>query len=238
MPTEYKAIASYSGTQSVSYVLGYITTVNYSGIVTKKTVGSINYTITYAGMVIPVPETEPPPTTEKITEEITETAETTAEAEEIPDETEEISENAEDETNEVEPAEKAGFNWLVPLLIAVILLLATGTLGVIYYLKYVRKKNSASEISIYNLVDEEYILLGVEPLDADEEISDLSVDLDKFGDSAKSNSFGFVLNKHSAETLNGEIMDVSYNGETLTHMINKTDDSDEYRFKLVFGETS
>ncbi|MCL2816713.1 MAG: hypothetical protein FWD23_19100, partial [Oscillospiraceae bacterium] len=176
----------------------------------------------YTGTLIPT--TEPPPTTEEPTEEITEAPE------EIPEET-----GAETEDGEPEPTEKNGFNWRVLLLAAMICLLLAGTLGVIYYFKYIRKKQSRIEVSVYNLVGEDYILLGAEPLDADEEITDIAVDLSKYAESAESTSFGLVLNKHSLEVMNGKTFIVTFNGETLLHMINKTDDSGEYRFKLVFG---
>ena len=222
VPVEYKAVASYSGTKSVSYVSGYTSTVNYTGTVTKKTVDSINYTITYTGTLIPVTTTEePPPATEEVTEE----------SGEIPGGNE-----TEDEPGEAETSETGGKNILGVLWAALIICLtAAGAFGVIYYLKYIKKKPGKAEVSAYNLVGGEYVLLGAEPIEASEDTADLSIDLDKFSEEVKSNSFGFVLDKHSAETLNGKTIGVSYNGETIPHMINKTDGSGEYRFRLVFG---
>jgi hypothetical protein len=210
VPTEYKAVASYSGTRQVWYVKGYTTTVNYTGIVTKRTVDSVNYTITYTGTPLPTTATEPPP----ITEEITNPAEAGAEP---------------TDSDESKPKPEINLSWVLPVLM--IILTAAAVAGVIFFYKYFMKKKREPEISVYNLDGDEYVLLGVESPDD----TNLTVELDKFGDSCKSNSFGFVLDSHSAEALNGKTLAVEYSGETLTHIIKKTDKSGEYRFKLIFG---
>jgi len=211
VPVEYKAIASYSGSQNVTYVRSYTATANYTGIVTKKTVDSVNYTITYTGTIIPTAEvTEPPVTTEDTTEPETE------------------------QESEPDGSKTPVINYLGFLMIALLLcLIFAGVVGIIYYFKYIRKKKqNKTGISIYNLINDEYILLGIEPLDG----SEIIIDLDKFNDSIKSSSFGFVLDKNSAGMLSGNTIAADYNGETLTHIINVTDKTGEYRFKLVFGE--
>ena len=72
VPTEYKAVAQYSGSQRVTYVTGYTTTVQYTGVVTKKTVDSVTFTITYTGTLIPIPITTESTTTTEITTTTTE----------------------------------------------------------------------------------------------------------------------------------------------------------------------
>lgn len=220
VPVEYKAVASYSGTHRVSYILGYTTTVNYTGIVTRRTVDSISYTITYAGTPIP------PTTTEPETLPMPEPPADDMNVEEAADEHGEGNGLADSEGGD---EERNGVGWILPT--AILLCLAAAG-GGIYYFKYAKKKQLKAEV--YNLINDEYILLGTEPLDNSDEAT-LSVDLDKFSEAINSNSFGFVLDKHSVEALNGRPMTVSYNGETLVHEIQNTDNSTEYRFKLIFG---
>ena len=229
VPTEYKAVALYSGTQHVSYILGYVTTVNYSGLVNKRTVDSINFTITYTGTPLPTTTaaaTEPPPITEPPVEE--------TEPEVIPEETataddtdSEIGDEQEDDENE----EKEKSSLLGILTAAGIALLAAAAVfGVIYYFMRIRKKQLKMEI--YNLVENEYTLLGVEILTE----AELTVDLNKYGESVQSNSFGFGLDKHTVDTLDGCKINITYKEEVHVHTVNKSGNLKEYLFKFVFGE--
>ena len=82
------------------------------------------------------------------------------------------------------------------------------------------------------MVDGEYMLLGTVPLEAD----DPAIDLNQFGDTIKAQNFGIVLNKHSAETLDGSDIDVDYDNQTLSHTVETDSESnDEYKFTLAFG---
>ena len=213
VPTEYKAIASYTGSQRVTYATGYTTTAQYTGIVTKKTMESVTYVITYTGAFIPT--TEPPTTTEEPTvEETTEKPEETA---------------GETETQEI--TESGSADRLTVLLTAFLITAAVAAAALLSY-KYYIKNNKKAKASVYNLIGEDYVLLGTDPLDA----KNLAIDLNRYKDSIKSESFGFVLDNKSAEILNGGIITAAYNGETLSHQVKKEDKSVEYRFKLVFGD--
>ena len=58
-PSAYQAVATYSGSTSYQVPTGYITTADYKGEVTSQGVGSVTYTVVYAGKEI-VPEPEEP----------------------------------------------------------------------------------------------------------------------------------------------------------------------------------
>ena len=216
VPTEYKAIAQYSGSQRVTYATGYTTTVQYTGIVTKKSVDSITYIITYTGTFIPVPTTEPPTTTEEPTTEAPTTEEITTEP----------------ETENEEPVPEHGniMGYIIGIILAAILI-GGATAGYILYMKKNGNKNKKTEIAVYNLINDKYILLGTAPLDK----TNLSVNLNQFDASIKSGSFGFALDKYSANVLNGTTVSAAYNNKTLTHCIKQVDKSGEYKFELVFG---
>ena len=87
-------------------------------------------------------------------------------------------------------------------------------------------------MEVYNLIENDYTLLGVEILAEPE----LTVELDKYGESAQSNSFGFGLDKYTLEKLDGKNISVGYKAETFVHTVNKADNIKEYLFKHVFGE--
>ena len=70
------------------------------------------------------------------------------------------------------------------------------------------------------------------------ETGSLTLDLDKYSESLKSTAFGFALNKHALESFDDKAVEVTYNGEVLTHMVNKSDSSGEYKFVLRFGGES
>ena len=213
VPTEYKAVAQYAGSQRVTYVTGYTTTVNYAGIVTKKTVDSVTYTITYTGTLIPVPTTTEPPTT---TEAPTTTAiETT------------IEPSSEDNP---EPQNGNGVNLLL-IGIIIALLTAAGIGFAFVYNKYIAKKEQQTAASVYNLIDSKYILLGTVPLDESEPI----VGLNQFAESVQSGNFGLSLDKHSAEALDGKAITVAYNGQTLSHIVQTDGNMNEYTFNLTFN---
>ena len=55
VPSQYKAVATYSSQSSYRAATGYITTATYAGEVSKNSMDSITYTITYAGEEIPIP---------------------------------------------------------------------------------------------------------------------------------------------------------------------------------------
>ncbi|MCL2774665.1 MAG: hypothetical protein FWD71_15160 [Oscillospiraceae bacterium] len=215
VPTEYKAVAQYSGSQRVTYVTGYTSTVQYTGVVTKRTVDSVTYTITYTGTLIPVPTTTEPPTatvTPTTTAEIMTTAEPTSE----------------DKSVSQPSSSTTGFIFPIVLILSLAALAVT---GFILY-KNVIGRNKKVEVSIYNLIDEKYILLGIVPLDT----PNFVIDLNQFDNTIKSANFGFVLDKHSAEVLNGNNIIAKYNGETLSHAIQKNEKSGEYKFYLIFGK--
>ncbi|MCL2775661.1 MAG: hypothetical protein FWD71_20290 [Oscillospiraceae bacterium] len=215
VPTEYKAVAQYSGSQRVTYVTGYTSTVQYTGVVTKRAVDSVTYIITYTGTLIPVPTTTEPPTTTAVpttTVEITTTAEPTSE----------------DTTASQHGSNATGFIFPIVLILSLAALAVT---GFILYKKII-SRNKKAGISIYNLIDEKYILLGTVPLDTPSFV----IDLNQFDASIKSANFGFVLDKHSAEALNGNNIIAKYNGETLSHAVQKNEKSGEYKFYLIFGK--
>lgn len=58
-PSVYQAVATYSAPTSYQVPTGYITTADYKGEVTSEGVGSVTYTVVYAGKEI-VPEPEEP----------------------------------------------------------------------------------------------------------------------------------------------------------------------------------
>ena len=136
VPVEYKAIASYSGVQRVSYVTGYTTTVYYTGIVARRVVESVNFTVTYTGTEIPPPATESPPPPPA-----TELPETTEAPEPEPEPVSEDEGEDEDEMYEPvecdEATERTGGGWVLPAAIAGAAL--AGGLGGWYYMKYIRK---------------------------------------------------------------------------------------------------
>ena len=219
IPTEYKAVASYSGSQRTIYATGYTTTAKYAGIVTKKTIDSVTYTITYTGTFIPIPTTAEPPATEPETTEINTVEETT-----------------EPETQDDENGDGGFHNRLSKLLgiIAAALLIAGAAAGFIIFiypkLKNNMGKKSKINASVYNLVNDQYILLGTQPLDRVQP----KINLDEYGGAVKTPEFGFVLDKKTSETLFGKIIGVKYGDETLTHVI--TEIANEYKFILVFNE--
>jgi len=212
VPTEYKAVAQYSGSQRVTYVTGYTSTVQYTGIVTKKTIESITYIVTYTGTLVQIPTTTEPPATTitATTAEIVTTIEPTSE-------------------DIVAVPSGSNTSFIFPAALILSLLAFAGT-GFILYRKFI-VGNKQAEASVYNLIDKKYILLGKTPLDT----ADLVIDLNQYGDSIKSNSFGFVLDSHSAEILNDSNITVKYNGETLSHTVQKVKKSGEYRFWFTFG---
>ena len=53
IPSQYKAVASYSATATRTVPTGYITTVTYTGTISKTVVEKVIYTITYRGEKIP-----------------------------------------------------------------------------------------------------------------------------------------------------------------------------------------
>ena len=59
VPSQYKAVATYSSKASYNAATGYLTTATYVGEVSKESTDSITYTITYLGEEIPVPIVEP-----------------------------------------------------------------------------------------------------------------------------------------------------------------------------------
>jgi hypothetical protein len=221
VPAEYKAIASYSGTQQVSYVLGYTTTVNYTGIVTKKTVDSINFTITYTGTPVPATAAEPPPTAAVPEEAVDSTDKITME--------DELSEEVEGETESGETEGTSNSGWILTAGV-ILCLIAASAFGAVYYFKYIKRKHLKMEV--YNLIDNDYTLLGVEILPE----TDITVDLSKYGESAQSASFGFGLDKYTVEKLNGSNISIIYKEETFVHTVDKKENLKEYLFKFVFGE--
>lgn len=61
MADRYTAVATYTGTATSSYVTGYLVTAEYTGELSKSTMGKVRYTAIFAG--IPVePVVEAPPT--------------------------------------------------------------------------------------------------------------------------------------------------------------------------------
>jgi hypothetical protein len=64
VPTEYKAVVSYSGSYSKQIPTGYVTTANYRGQLTLEFVEKLLVKVTYTGTLIPTPEPTPEPTTE------------------------------------------------------------------------------------------------------------------------------------------------------------------------------
>ncbi len=68
VPSQYKAIATYSSNASYSAATGYLTTATYTGEVTRSELDSITYTVTYLGEEIPAPvvEEETPSTWDNI----------------------------------------------------------------------------------------------------------------------------------------------------------------------------
>lgn len=60
VPSQYRAVATYSSPASYSAATGYITTANYVGEVSREEVESITYTLTYLGCEM---ELEPPEVT-------------------------------------------------------------------------------------------------------------------------------------------------------------------------------
>lgn len=226
VPTEYKAVATYSGSRRETYVTGYTTTAKYTGTVTKKTVESVTYTITYIGTLIPVPTTTAP-TTEIPQETETLTTE--------PDETD-IQETTEPDANDKEKTN--AFNWLFPVVIAAIIIASLAAVVLLFLfhpklkalLKNLLLKRSKIKASVYNLVDDEYVLLGSQPLD----VKIPEIKLNEYDSVIKTTSFGFVLDKQSSKALREQIIVVIYNGEALTHRV--TEISDEYKFKMVFRQ--
>ncbi len=71
VPSQYKAVATYSSNASYSAPTGYITTATYVGDVTCSQIADVTYTVTYLGEEIPEPEVE---TVVEIPEEIIEEA--------------------------------------------------------------------------------------------------------------------------------------------------------------------
>jgi hypothetical protein len=61
VPTEYKAVVSYSGSYSKQIPTGYVTTASYSGRITLEYVEKLLVTVTYTGTPVAIPETEPEP---------------------------------------------------------------------------------------------------------------------------------------------------------------------------------
>jgi len=120
--------------------------------------------------------------------------------------------------------------YIIGIILAAILI-GGATAGYILYMKKNGNKNKKTEIAVYNLIDDKYILLGTVPLDK----TNLSVNLNQFDASIKSGSFGFALDKYSASVLNGKTISSVYNNKTLTHCIKQVDKSGEYKFELVFG---
>jgi hypothetical protein len=60
VPTEYKAVATYSGGYSKQIATGYVTTANYKGQLSVEIVEKLLVKVTYAGTPIPPPPTEDP----------------------------------------------------------------------------------------------------------------------------------------------------------------------------------
>lgn len=71
VPSQYKAVATYSSNASYSAPTGYVTTATYIGDVTCSQIEDVTYTVTYLGEEIPEPEVE---TVVEIPEEIIEEA--------------------------------------------------------------------------------------------------------------------------------------------------------------------
>jgi len=98
-------------------------------------------------------------------------------------------------------------------------------------ISYLAKTKKKTEASVYNLIDGEYILLGTVPLDP----QNPAADLNQFGDTIKSDDFGFALDAYSAETLDGKNINITYKERTLSHTVQKKGKSGEYTFQLGFG---
>lgn len=58
VPATYSAVATYSGKASSTVATGYITTADYTGVISSAGVASIEYTVTYLGTPIVVEEEE------------------------------------------------------------------------------------------------------------------------------------------------------------------------------------
>lgn len=58
VPATYSAVATYSGKASSTVATGYITTVDYTGVISSAGVSSIKYTVTYLGTPIVIEEEE------------------------------------------------------------------------------------------------------------------------------------------------------------------------------------
>lgn len=61
MPSQYQAIATYSGSSSYQVATGYVTTAEYHGEVTSSGIESITYTVVYTGIEIQPEVVEDPP---------------------------------------------------------------------------------------------------------------------------------------------------------------------------------
>lgn len=190
VPTEYKAVATYSKKVSSQVATGYTSTAVYNGTVGKTETKSVDYIVTYTGTPM------------------------------FFEETVEISDNNIEETAAKEPVK-------IPtgLIVGIFSCLAVGgaAVGIAYFIK------SKRGVSVYNLMDGEYIYLGIIHVD----YSKPEVNLNAFEEIIQSRDFNFIVDKYSTKRLFGKHIAVTLEDVTVMHMVKGH--NTEYKFNLELG---
>lgn len=213
IPDSYRAVAKYSTKASKTTVIGYITTADYSGEVSRTVFGDAVYTAYFSGTdMTPVPKpTEP---TEPTTTMPTTTRSTTTQAMTTTTTTTAITTTATPVTTEPMTTEPAatptipkalgvGFP-IVPLLTILAILTAIAGAGAYWYLL-------RHNVKIYTVSDGRRVLTAKDKISAKR----LTVNLTPL----EGRCFTLEIDKFTANSLNGKTIEVLYGPSSLKHRI-------------------
>ena len=204
VPESYRAIAKYTGTGYKTVVTGYVTTADYCGEVVKIITGDTVYTVYFEGVEI----NPPPPPTPKPTETPAPTATPEPTNKPVPSATGSAA------APKAQGYESGSFPAL-PIITGIAILALLAGAGAYFFLR--------RNVRIYR--DDFSVLAAKDRITTKSPVIDLSP--------LEGDSFGLVIDKFAAKSLNGATVEVKKNSTVLKHKI--AYEGNAYKIEADFG---